>query len=182
VFVFQVEVLDGEQKETFEADTEITWETFRDRVVGLLGNPQRVQLSGRIAGEGRWGALNREEGLEEMMRRICQKANNARTKPVALEVKNTAVSASKKPKSKGKHTWKDDIPPAETDDENNVQYAAYKQLEEATQCEAHHGHCYITRKGGSDNHYRLSHQEMTLWAKKMVGYYQASQWIMGLTT
>ncbi|KAF8548632.1 hypothetical protein OG21DRAFT_1387956, partial [Imleria badia] len=31
----------------------------------------------------------------------------------------------------------------------------------------HHGHCHVSRKGGSDNHYRLSQQEMTLWAKKM---------------
>ena len=85
----------------------------------------------------------------------------------------------KKGKSKGKHTRREDIPPpVESDDEHSVQYSAYKQLEEATRCEAHHGHCNVSRKGGSDNHYRLSHQEMTLWAKKMVSYYETSQQVM----
>lgn len=63
-----------------------------------------------------------------------------------------------------------------SDDENNAQYTAYKQLSEETRCEAHHSHCHITRQGGSDNHYRFSHQEMTLWAKKMVSFYTC-QWI-----
>lgn len=51
-----------------------------------------MQLSGKIVGDGRWGVLNGDEGLEEVLRRIGQKATNARTKPVALEIKNTAVS------------------------------------------------------------------------------------------
>ena len=70
----------------------------------------------------------------------------------------------------------------ESDNEHSAQYSAYKQLEEATRCEAHHGHCHVSRKGGSDNHYRLSHQEMTLWAKKMVSYYETSQQVMRLTS
>ncbi|EGO04151.1 hypothetical protein SERLA73DRAFT_148783 [Serpula lacrymans var. lacrymans S7.3] len=31
----------------------------------------------------------------------------------------------------------------------------------------HHGHCFIDRKHGMDNHRRLSHEKMTLWAKKI---------------
>jgi len=81
----------------------------------------------------------------------------------------------KKPKSKGKRSRKEDIPPATESDENNVQYIGYKQLSEETQYEAHHGHCHITHQGGSDHHYHLSHQEMTLWAKKIVKFYQISQ-------
>jgi hypothetical protein len=38
------------------------------------------------------GVLNGVDGLTGMMQRIAQKASNARTKPVTLEVKNTAVS------------------------------------------------------------------------------------------
>ena len=87
-------MLDGEKKETFQADTEITWVEFRDRVAGILGNPQEVRLSGKIASDGKWAVLNGVEGLEEVMRRVFQKASNARTKPVGLEVKNTAVSLS----------------------------------------------------------------------------------------
>jgi hypothetical protein len=80
-----------------------------------------------------------------------------------------------KPKSKGKRSRKEDIPPIpESEGENDAQYTAYKQLSEETRCEAHHGHCHVTRQGGSDNHHRLSHQEMTLWAKKMVSSHQDS--------
>ncbi|KAF9224702.1 hypothetical protein BS17DRAFT_702201, partial [Gyrodon lividus] len=35
----------------------------------------------------------------------------------------------------------------------------------------HKGHCYITCMGGSNNHHRLLHQEMSVWAKKMACYY-----------
>ena len=58
----------------------------------MLDDPQNIQLSGKIAGERKWGILNGVEGLEGMMVRIVQKVYNARTKAVALEVKNTAVS------------------------------------------------------------------------------------------
>ena len=92
VFAFQVDVLDGEQRETFQTDTEVSWGEFRGRIVRSLGDPEKVQLSGKIVGDGRWGVLNGDEGLEEVLRRICQKATNARTKPVALEVKNMVVS------------------------------------------------------------------------------------------
>jgi hypothetical protein len=92
VFAFQVDVLDGEKRETFCADTDMPWVEFRDHIVRMLGDPQKVQLSGKIAGEEKWGVLNSVEGLKDMMMRVVQKALNARTKAVALEVKNTAVS------------------------------------------------------------------------------------------
>jgi Tfp pilus assembly protein PilZ len=69
------------------------WVEFRDRIITILGDPHKVQLSGKVAGEGKWGALNSVEGLGAMMQRLVQKANNARTKAVSLEVKNTAVSS-----------------------------------------------------------------------------------------
>ena len=63
MFSFQVDVLSGENGETFHTDTEILWVEFQDRVVGILGNLQKIQLSGKIAGEGKWGVLNSVEGL-----------------------------------------------------------------------------------------------------------------------
>ena len=72
-----------------------------------------------------------------------------------------------KPNSK-KRTRKDDIPPSIDENETNTQYKSYKQLEAMTQCESHHRHCFISRLGGFDNHCRLDHSEMTLWAKKIV--------------
>lgn len=92
VFAFQIDVLDGEQSETFYADTDMPWVEFRDHIVRILGYPDKVQLSGKIVGEGKWAILSGVEGLGSMMQRLVQKANNARTKAVALEVKNTAVS------------------------------------------------------------------------------------------
>lgn len=60
----------------------------------ILGDPQQVHLSRRIAGDGKWVALNGVAELEEIMCRVVQKAGNAKTKSVGLEVKNTAVSSS----------------------------------------------------------------------------------------
>lgn len=92
MFAFEVNILDGEKSETFYADTEMPWAEFRDRVVRILGDPQNVQLSAKIVGEGKMGVLNGAEGMSQMMQRIVQKASNARTKPVALEVKNSVSS------------------------------------------------------------------------------------------
>ena len=74
-------------------NTEMPWVEFRDRIVRILGDPPKIQLSGKVAGEGKWGALNSAEGLGALMQRLVQKVNNARTKVVSLEVKNMAVSS-----------------------------------------------------------------------------------------
>ena len=76
-------------------------------------------------------------------------------------------SKTQNAKDKRKHTY-DDQPPA--DSEVKDQYSAYKLLEASIRCEAHRGHCYIEDVGGRDDHRRLSHQEMTLWAKSIVSY------------
>lgn len=62
--------------------------------------------------------------------------------------------------------------PQPADSEVKTQYSAYKLLEAAIKCEAHKGHCYVESTGGRDNHRRLSHQEMTLWAKSIVSQIQ----------
>ena len=64
MFAFEVNILDGEKSETFYADTEMPWAEFRDRVVRILGDPQNVQLSAKIVGEGKMGVLNGAEGVE----------------------------------------------------------------------------------------------------------------------
>lgn len=53
MFAFQVDVLDGKKRETFYADTDMPWVEFQDRIVRMLGDPEKVQLSGKIAGEGK---------------------------------------------------------------------------------------------------------------------------------
>ena len=75
---------------------------------------------------------------------------------------------AKLPTSKAKkRTREDDIPPSPSDGDA-TQLKAYKQLEGHTRCELHRGHCFVDRTSGYDNHRRLDHAEMTLWAKKIV--------------
>ncbi len=81
------------------------WVEFQDRIIRILGDPQKIQLAGRITGEGGWGLLNSVEGLGRIMQRIVQKAYNARTKAVALEVKDTAVSLFFKKQKERQLTW-----------------------------------------------------------------------------
>lgn len=94
MFTIQADVLDGERRETFYTETDMSWVEFCDHIIRILGDLQKVELSGKITGEGKWVILNGAEGLEGLMQRICQRAFNARIKLVGLEVKNTAVSSS----------------------------------------------------------------------------------------
>lgn len=64
--------------------------------------------------------------------------------------------------------------PPSPDGETATQLKAYKQLESTIRCELHRGHCYIDHTSGHDNHRRLDHSEMTLWAKKIVSYTSTS--------
>ena len=56
-------MLNGEEKETFQADTEIMWVEFHDCVAGILGNPQEVHLSRKIASVTARYALQHLNGL-----------------------------------------------------------------------------------------------------------------------
>ena len=94
MFAFQINIIDGEKCKMFHTDTEMLWVKFWNCIVRILGDPHKVQLSGKIVGEGKWGVLNGVEGFGGMMQWLVQKANNARTKALALEVKNAAVSCS----------------------------------------------------------------------------------------
>ncbi|KAG1859727.1 hypothetical protein F4604DRAFT_1684669 [Suillus subluteus] len=97
--------------------------------------------------------LNDAEAFGIAMDRLCHKGSNACTRVIALEVKNAAAKQTTT-KAK-KRTCEDDIPPAI--DEDSTQLKAYKQLE-----------CHIWYRTSSyDNHHRLDHAEMTLWAKKI---------------
>ena len=72
---------------------------------------------------------------------------------------NNATSKAKK------RTHEDDIPPTPSG-KMVMQLKLYKQLESAIQCELHHRHCFVDGTSGHNNHCHLSHEEMTLWAKK----------------
>ncbi|KAG2140763.1 hypothetical protein BD769DRAFT_1333934, partial [Suillus cothurnatus] len=162
VFSFDVDIIAGDTKRSFRGETDMPWEDFKSRVVAYLDSTTgEVQLVYKFAGDtNRATHLNDAEAFSITMDRLCHKASNARTQVVALEVKNAITT---KPK---KRTCEDDVPPASSD-EHPTQLKAYKQLESQIRCELHHGHCFIDRTSGYDNHHRLDHAEMTLWAKKI---------------
>ncbi|KAG1777587.1 hypothetical protein EV702DRAFT_945908, partial [Suillus placidus] len=164
--VFDVDVITGNMKRGFRGEADMPWEDFKSRVLAYLDSTaEEVQLVYKFAGyTSKATHLNDAEAFSIAMNRLCHKASNARTQVVALEVKNAAKQTIAT-KAK-KRTRKDDIPPASSD-ENPTQLKAYKQLESQIRCELHHGHCFVNCTSGYDNHCRLDHAEMTLWAKKI---------------
>ncbi|KAM6497032.1 hypothetical protein JOM56_007505 [Amanita muscaria] len=168
VFSFQVDVSDGEARQEFVAETDMTWEVFHAKVLRYLESAAgKVELTCKVSGDtGKAGQMKGEEDYKSALERVRQRAQNARTRAVSLEIKN--IRDAPKPNSK-KRTRKDDVPPSvdHVDSETSTQFKSFEQLEAATRCELHHGHCFVSRTGGFDNHRRLDHSEMTLWAKKI---------------
>ena len=182
MFSFQVNVVSGEARREFSMETDGCWEDFRRRVVGYLENGS-VKLAYKIFGDaGKPTLLETVDDYTQAMERIVQKARVARTRAVSMDVKNIVsigqmnmvtrtylLPYQAKPSANlKKRSRQDDIPPALDGKDNSTQHKAYNQLERATQCEAHRGHCFIDRVNGLDNHRRLDHAQMTLWAKKIV--------------
>lgn len=95
VFSFQVDVVAGEAKHEFTAETDITWDDFRSRVLVHLDNAMHaVQLACKVSGDtGKLSHLNNVDDFNATIERLRQRAYNARTRAVCLEVKNI-VSAS----------------------------------------------------------------------------------------
>jgi hypothetical protein len=96
VFSFQVDVVAGEGKRDFLAETDITWEDFRKRTITFLDNVgETVQLTCKVTGEpGRASYLGNANEFDAIIGRLRQKASHARTKAVGLEVKNIVSIAT----------------------------------------------------------------------------------------
>jgi len=185
-----VDVIMSTAKRTFTAHTSMTWQEFKDEVSMRLGDdtPKPIQLAYKICGDvGRMSVLNNVVDWDSALTRVCTKVKTVRRRPVSLDVKNTVSSydlltrllanpglaKAKPPKAsnaKEKRRREDDIPPPMSS-EMEAQMRAFKQLETALNCEAHRGHCVVDHSGGRDNHRRLSHGDMSLWAKQIVSDY-----------
>ncbi|KIM91128.1 hypothetical protein PILCRDRAFT_1331 [Piloderma croceum F 1598] len=165
-YVLVVKVIAGNAKREFQAETDMVWDDFHSLVLAYLDSTSdMVELVYKFLGDtGKASHLNDAPCFVGVMECLCQKVSNAHTQAVGLEVKNTA---SKNTTSKTKkRTREDNIPPTPSE-ENATQLKSYKQLESAIRCELHHGHCFINRTSGHNNHRHLNHSEMTLWAKKI---------------
>ncbi|EGO22327.1 hypothetical protein SERLADRAFT_440352 [Serpula lacrymans var. lacrymans S7.9] len=161
VYAFTTSVVNDDSKMDFEATTDMDWVQFRRQVFNLLDGPEQdIQLAYKLSGDtGKPSHMNNHHDFTAVMDRLVNKARVAQTRVVMLEIKN--ITKPTAPVSKGKKRSRtEDIPPP-LSDEMSSQLKAFKQLEKATQCELHQGHCFIDRPSGRDVHRHLSHDEMT---------------------
>jgi hypothetical protein len=90
VFNFQVDVLGCQAKCEFSAETDISWPDFQRRVAVYLGN--NTELMYKVTGDnGKSSYLKNADNFKAAMERICQKAHHARTRAVALEIRDIMV-------------------------------------------------------------------------------------------
>ncbi|KAI0089837.1 hypothetical protein BDY19DRAFT_905570 [Irpex rosettiformis] len=167
VFSFQVVVLTGDRKREFTARTDMEWDDLRDRINAYLDCPANLQLVYKVTGDsGQWIMMASDADFRIAMDRLSARASSARTRPVCLEVKNNTPRPKEKGKGVQKRKREDDIPPTPEVDTPS-QLKSFRQLEAATRCDKHDGHCYLERNMSGETHRSLDHSEMTLWAKKI---------------
>ena len=86
---FVVEVVDKNIKQTFDAQTNIEWLDFQDKVLHHLEKASsEVWLVHRIGETGAMLYLAGESDWDIAMCRLQGKIRSARTHPVSLEIKN----------------------------------------------------------------------------------------------
>ncbi|EGO04813.1 hypothetical protein SERLA73DRAFT_149175 [Serpula lacrymans var. lacrymans S7.3] len=162
-------VVDGEAKRDFSAVTNMEDEFYSKGAKLIKVHSKEDQLVYKVSGDtGKPLYMDNEHDFKAAMERVANKAKNACTQAVSLEIKNTQnrppnSTAANKDK---KRSRTDNVPP-KPNPEFTSQLKAFKILEMSIQCKMQHGHCFINRKHGMDNHCRLSHKEMTLWAKQI---------------
>lgn len=88
-----MDVTAGDAKRGFRAETDLSWEDFQSRVLAYLDSASKeVQLVYKFAGDTcKASNLSDVECFKGVMEHLCQRASNARTCAVGLEIKN-AVS------------------------------------------------------------------------------------------
>lgn len=191
VWLFPVDILEDNNKRTFEARSDMVWKDFKDRIVARL-DAMEVRLNFRLNVDTRaWSELSCEADFTDAMTRVGDKCLVARTREVFMEVKNvvshrlsitnevlTFLLWPQTPKThakgKGKRTRADDIPP-ETPPGMVNEVEHLRDLQSRLLCAAHSKpgmktYCWIepAEKGIRGGHREFTHQELTLWAKYIV--------------
>ena len=88
VWLFDVEIYEGNRKRTFVAKTDMTWKDFKDRVVARLDEIE-VRLTYRLNVDARaWLDLSCEADLTFALTRVAAKALVACKRAVSMDVKN----------------------------------------------------------------------------------------------
>ena len=89
MFTFQVDIIGSEMKREFSAETDISWEGFRNRMIGYLAPNSTFDLAYKLSSDsGKASQLNSAEEFKTAMERLYHRASNARTRAVSLEIQN----------------------------------------------------------------------------------------------
>ena len=164
---FVVEVIDKNLKQMFDAQTDMEWLEFQDKVHSRLDKPHsNVQLVYRIGETGAMSYLANESDWDIAMCQLRGKIRAARTRPVLMEIRNvvsdilemknkncTHVHCSQhesangngsktrgpgKGKGKGKEKHRrEDDVPPEPDPETKYQVECLDVLKKHLECEEH---------------------------------------------
>ncbi|KAH9020622.1 hypothetical protein EDB84DRAFT_1622155 [Lactarius hengduanensis] len=180
VWEFRTEVLSDNIKQSFAAQTDMTWPMFRDKVHHLLNRPHsEVRIVFRVVLEGGgWSELASNSDWGSAVTRLVAKIRSARTRAMSAEVKNIHQSAhvpkKGKEKVKEKRGREDDIPPAPSPDMTR-QLDCLLDLQQHLKCVEHSSpgkimYCVVkhSTENTSGGHDEMTHEDMTLWAKRML--------------
>ncbi|KAH9025883.1 hypothetical protein EDB85DRAFT_2149506 [Lactarius pseudohatsudake] len=171
VWEFDVSVASSEAKSVFKGHSAMRWDELQTEVLKRLRDTVLpVQLGYKLSGDiGKMSYLSSEEEWEAALTRLDVKITTARKNAVSIEIQNLTKPLSKVSKvlgSREKRRCQDNIPPAMTAEQRAV-HQAFKELDITLKREAHKGHCFVDRSGGRDNHKRLDHRDLTVWAQQI---------------
>ncbi|KAH9161479.1 hypothetical protein EDB89DRAFT_1913865 [Lactarius sanguifluus] len=163
VWEFDVSVASSEAKSIFKGHSAMSWDELQTEVLKRLRDTALpVQLGYKLSRDvGKVSYLSSEEEWEAALTHLDTK--------ITMAWKNTTKPLSKVSKvlgSREKRRRQDDIPPPMTAEQWAV-HQAFKELDIKLKCEAHKGHCFVDRSGGCDNHKRLDHRDLTVWAQQI---------------
>ncbi|KAH9165742.1 hypothetical protein EDB89DRAFT_1911169 [Lactarius sanguifluus] len=176
IWRFRVEV-DREVRQTFAAQTDMTWPEFEAEVLEWFNAREDVRLGYRVSGDNRgWISLTCPSDWKVAIANVREKALAARTRAVTMEIKD--VSTLNRPKihgkgkGKGKRSCDDDIPPeatpeAKSQDNHLLNLQSHLLCNACSKSSGLRKYCWIepARDGVEGGHIDIEHREMTNWAK-----------------
>ncbi|KAH9024084.1 hypothetical protein EDB84DRAFT_1564538 [Lactarius hengduanensis] len=178
VWQFRVEVDRGQIKQTFAAQTDLTWPEFEAKALEQFNGHEDVRLGYQVSGGNRtWVSLTCPSDWRVAVANVQEKALVARTRAVAMEIKdmntlNRPKARAGRGKGKEKRCREDDIPPeatpeAQRQDEHLLRLQRHLLCNECTQSSGLRTYCWIepAREGVKGGHVEIEHREMTHWAK-----------------
>ncbi|KAH9038062.1 hypothetical protein EDB85DRAFT_1888122 [Lactarius pseudohatsudake] len=179
VWQFRVEVDRDQVRQTFAAQTDMTWLEFEAEAFERFNSrvDEDVRLGYRISGGNRtWVPLTCPSDWKGAVAIVREKVLVARTRAVSMEIRDVSTlnrpKAQKKGKGKEKRSRDDDIPPeatpeAKCQDDHLLSLQRHLLCDEHSKAARLRKYCYIepVRAGVEGGHIPIEHREMTIWAK-----------------